>query len=147
MSKFAPKILSSSYFFEQICSQNLKFTKLTEILYRDTCLYAYYNFKVSKFFSFISFGQIRSQNVMFSRLTKVWYYRDTLPYAYYEFNVYFSNFLPYFLGKIWSQNLKFFKLTEIWFRVRLLYSYYDFKIYFFRNFAFHTILGKFGPRI
>ena len=43
-----------SYFFGQIWSQNLKFSKLNEILYRDTLLHAYYDFHVY-FFKILSF--------------------------------------------------------------------------------------------
>ena len=43
-SKFLPFI-----FFEQICSQNLKFHKKNEISYRGTLLYAYYDFDVYLF--------------------------------------------------------------------------------------------------
>ena len=41
------------HFFGQIWSQNPKFSKLTEIRYKDTLLYAYYNFNVYVFKSFV----------------------------------------------------------------------------------------------
>ena len=53
--------------FLQIWSQNLEFSKLTEILYRDTLLYGSYDINVY-FFKLLfihidCFGQIWSQNV------------------------------------------------------------------------------------
>ena len=42
----------------------------------------------SKFFSFIFFGQIWSQNLKFLKLTKIWY-RGRLLHAYFDFDVYF----------------------------------------------------------
>ena len=45
-------------------------------------------FIFSKFFSFILFGQIYSQNLKFFKLNKIWY-RGKLLYAYFDFNVYF----------------------------------------------------------
>ena len=41
------------HFFGQIWSQNPKFSKLTEIRCKDTLLYAYYNFNVYVFKSFV----------------------------------------------------------------------------------------------
>ena len=35
-----------SYFLGQICSQNLKFSKLTEIWYKGTLLYVYHDFNI-----------------------------------------------------------------------------------------------------
>ena len=48
----------------------------------------------------VFFGQIWSQKLKFSKLTKIWY-RGTLLYPHFEFNVYFSKFLSltFFLGK------------------------------------------------
>ena len=62
-------------FFGQIWFQNLKFSKLPEICYRDTFLYNYYDFNV--FFlnichSYI-FEIIWSQNLKFSNLTEICY--------------------------------------------------------------------------
>ena len=63
-------------------------------------------FTFSKFLSFIFFGQIWSQNLKFSKLTEIWY-RGTLLYAYYDFNVYFFKmFVIHIFGLIWSQNPK-----------------------------------------
>ena len=45
-------------------------------------------FILSKFCHSYNFGQIWSQNLMFSKLTEIWC-RGTLLYAYYDFNVYF----------------------------------------------------------
>ena len=39
-------IFFCSYFFGQIWSQNLKFSKLTEIWYQGTLLYVYHNFNI-----------------------------------------------------------------------------------------------------
>ena len=55
------------------------------------------------FYQSYFFGQVWSQNLKFSKLTKIWY-RRTLLYAYYDFNIYFFKF--------WSHNLKFYKVTE-----------------------------------
>ena len=49
---FFSKLLSF-IFFEQIWSQNLNFTKLTEIWFRGTLLHAYYNFNVYFFKIFV----------------------------------------------------------------------------------------------
>ena len=62
----------------------------------------------------VFFGQIWSQNLKFSKLTKIWY-RGTLLYLHFQFNVYFSkifvthNFLDKFGLIIWisSNWLKF----------------------------------------
>ena len=77
-------------FWGQIWPQKLKFSKLTEICYRGTSLYAYYDFNVYffKFFLFIFFGQIWSQNLKFSKVTEI-RCRGALLNAYYYFKVYF----------------------------------------------------------
>ena len=85
-----PKLFSF-IFFGQIWSQNLKFFKFTEISYRDTLLYAYYNRDVYFFQSVCQsyfFEQILSQNLKFSKLTEIWC-RGTLRHVYYDFNLYF----------------------------------------------------------
>ena len=57
----------------------------------------------------VFFRQIWSQKLRFSKLTQNWY-RDTLLYPYFEFNVYFSKifdthiFLGKFDPKIWSSS-------------------------------------------
>ena len=75
-------------------------------------------FIFSKIFSSIFFGLIWSQNLKFFILTEIWY-RDSLPYTYFDFNVFFQNFChSYFLSEnLVPQNQKFAKLNEIWFRV------------------------------
>ena len=90
-------------FFWQICSQNLKFSKLTEIWCRGSLLYADHDFNACFFkilFLFIFFGQIRLQNLKFFKLTEI-SCRVTLLYAYYYFNVYFFKFfaIHIILGK------------------------------------------------
>ena len=98
-------------------------------------------FIFSNFFSFISFGQIWSQNLKLFKLTDIWY-RGRLLYAYFDFNVYFFKILSsVFFGEIWSQNLKFAILTEIWYRRTLLYAYYDFNVYFFQIFCQSYFFG------
>ena len=52
-----------------------------------------------------------------------------------------------FIGQIWFQELKLSKLTEIWYRHTLLHPYFEFQVYFFKRFAIHIFLGKFGPII
>ena len=52
-----------SYFFWEICLQNLKFSKLTEIFFRRTLLYTYYNFNFFFFKNFLS--HIYNLNVYF----------------------------------------------------------------------------------
>ena len=101
-------------------------------------------FIFSKFFSFIFFGQIWSQNLEFFKLTKIWYKVDC--YMLISILMFiFSKLLSFiFFGQIWSQNLKFSKLTEIWYSRTLLYAYYDFNVYFYKGFVIHIILGKFG---
>ena len=75
-------------------------------------------FIFSKIFSSIFFGLIWSQNLKFFKLTEIWY-RDSLPYTYFDFNVFFQNFChSYFLWEnLVPQNQKFAKLNEIWSRV------------------------------
>ena len=47
------------------------------------------------------------QNLKFSKLGETWH-RGTLPYAYYDFHVYFSQiFFIHVLGQIWYHNLDF----------------------------------------
>ena len=135
---FFQKFLSLR-FFGQIWSQNLKFSKLTEIWYRRTLLYAYYDFDVyfSYFFvSHIFWGrQIWSHNLKF--MTEI-LQRGTLLHAYYDLNVYFFQKFcqSYFLGKIWSQNLKFSKLTEIWYSGTLLYVITTLMFIFYKVLSF-----------
>ena len=61
-------------------------------------------FIFSKFFSFIFFRQIWSQNLKFCKLTKIWY-RGRLLYAYLDFNVYF--FRIFVIHIFWANKLKF----------------------------------------
>ena len=49
----------------------------------------------------VFFGQIWSQKLKFSKLTEIWY-RGTLLYTYYDFNVYFSNI---FVTRVFRANL------------------------------------------
>ena len=111
-------------FFGQIGSQKLKFSKLTEIWYRQTFLYPFFDFTVYLLKNFCYsyfFGQIWSQNLKFSKLIWIWY-RDILLYACYDFNGYFFKiFVIYIFWKNWSQNLTFSKLTEVWDKCTFLY--------------------------
>ena len=91
-------------------------------------LIAILTFIFPKSFSFIFYGQIWSQNLKFTKLTKIWYC-GTLVYPYFDFEV---CFFKIFLVQIWSQNLKFFRLTEISSRGALLYAYYHFITYFLK---------------
>ena len=91
--------------------------------------------------------QIWSQKLKFSKLTETWY-RHTLLYSCFEFNVNFCNsFYSNFLGQIWSQNLKFSKLTEIWYQDTLLYVYDNFNIYVCKIFVIHSFRGIFGSNL
>ena len=93
-------------------------------------------------------GQIWSQKLKFLKLTEIWY-RHTLLYPCFEFNVNSFNFFFHsnFWGQIWFQNLKFSKLTEIWYQGASLYVHHDFNIYFFKIFVIHCFLGKFGSNL
>ena len=111
-------------FFGKIWSQNLKLFILTEISYRRTLVYAYYDFNVYFFKTlFIHiFEQICSQNLKSFKLIKIWY-RGRFLKAYIDLMFIFSKFLSFiFFGQIWSQNLKFSKLTEIWDKRTFLYA-------------------------
>ena len=63
------------------------------------CLLRFLMFIFSKFLRFIFIGQIWSQNIKFSKLTKIWY-QGTLLYAHYDSNNFFKIFVSHiFLGK------------------------------------------------
>ena len=65
-----------------------------------------------------------------SKLTEIWY-KGTLLYANYDFNVYF--FKIFVINIFWANFVpKFSKLTGIWYSGTLLYAYYDFKVSFFK---------------
>ena len=94
----------------------------------------------------VFFRQIWSQKLRFSKLTQNWY-RDTLLYPYFEFNVYFSKiFDTHFFGQIWSQNLKLIKFSKNWYRSRLLHAYYSFNVYSFKIFVFHLFWTNLVPK-
>ena len=95
----------------------------------------------------VFYGEIWSQKLKFSKLTEIWY-RQTLLYPCFEFNVnFFSFFSLIFFGQIWSQNLKFSKLTEIWYQGTLVSVYHDFNIHFCKIFVIHSFLAKFGSNL
>ena len=78
------------HFFGQIWSQNPKFSKLTEIRYKDTLLYAYYNFNVYVFKSFVI-------HIILAKFgPKIWFCPNWLEsrilvhYWYYMFHIVFS---------------------------------------------------------
>ena len=102
------KFFSFIFCFGHTWSQNLEFSKLTEIWWRDTLLYAYYNFCFI-FQDFVIFlEQIWSQNLMFSKFTEIWCW-GTLPYAYYDFVYFFESFVIHIIlgkfgPKIWCPN-------------------------------------------
>ena len=114
-----------------ISSNWLKFRRVVHCYMLITVLM----FVFSKFFSFIFFGQIWSQNLKFFKLTEIWY-RGRLLYVYFDFDVYFFKmfvihvFLGKFGPKVWSSP------TEIWYRHTLLHAYYDFNVYFFKILSF-----------
>ena len=139
--KFAPKILSSSnwlksckgvhcfilitilmfifpkclIFFALSWSQNLKFSKLTAIWYRDTLLHTYYDFNVYFFKILIIFLWAnlvpKSEVLQFNwNLVQGYIAIFLLHFCVYFFKIIFIHI---FLGQILSENLKFFILTEI----------------------------------
>ena len=75
------KILFIHIFFWQVWSQNVKFFKLTEMLYFDV-----YFFKI---LIIHIFGLIWSHKLKFSILTEIWCSIASL-YAWYDFNVDFN---------------------------------------------------------
>ena len=110
---FFQNFCHSYFLWENLVSQNQKFAKLNEIWSRGTLymLISTLTFIFSKFFSFILFCQIWSQNVKFFKLTEMSY-----------FDVYFFKILIiHIFGLIWSHKLKFSILTEIWCSSELLY--------------------------
>ena len=79
--------LMSFIFLGKICSQNLKFFKMTEILYRGRLLFPYFDFDVYFFKIFAyNFGQIWSSILKLSKLIEICYRRIFL-HAYYDVNV------------------------------------------------------------
>ena len=103
-------------------------------------------FIFSKFLSFIFFGQIWSQNLKFSKLTEIWY-RGTLLYAYYDFNVYFSKiFVTHLFWANLSHNLDFFKLTKNFVEGNIAIYLLQFYCLFFQSSLHSSFLGKFGPK-
>ena len=130
--KFVPKIWSSSNW--------LKFG--TEVDYH--MLISTLMFIFSKFFSFIFFGQIRSQILKFFKLTEIWY-RGRLPYDYFDFNVYFFKILfihivlDKFGPKIWSY-LNWLKFGTV------VYAHFDFNACFFKFFSFIVFWTNLVPK-
>ena len=101
-----------------------------------------------KFSGFESvFGQIWSQKLKFSKFTKIWY-KGTLLYPWFEFNVCFTNFffIDIFLGKfgpkIWSSpdQLKFWTGVHCSKLITIL-------MFILPKFLSLMFLGKFGPII
>ena len=106
-----------SYFFGEIWSQNLKFSKLTEIRDKHTFLYACYNVNVyfpKIFVTHIFFG--KSGPIIWSPIKWLKFcigvncYMPTITILIFIFSKFLS---VIFFGQIWSQNLMFSKLTEI----------------------------------
>ena len=86
--KLCPKVLSSSDWLK--FGTGVDYHMLISILM----------FIFSKFFSLIFLGQISFENAKSFRLTEIWY-RGRLPYAYFDFNIYFFKILFfYILGAI-----------------------------------------------
>ena len=146
------KFFCHSYFLWAILVTKSKVLQIDwHVVQRYIVTYAYYGVNVCFFKVFvirIFGGVIWSQNLKFSKLTKIWY-RDQLLYTYCDFNVYFFKiFVSHiFLGKfglkirICPNGLKFGT------GVHLLYAYYDFTVDFFKSFVIHIVLGKFGSKI
>ena len=87
------------------------------------------------------------KNWIFPNSLKFWY-RGTLLYPYFDFDVYFSKIfvINILFGQIWSQNLKFSKLTEIWYSSTFLYTYFGFNVYFFKIFVIHILWANLVPK-
>ena len=97
-------------------SQNLNFSKLTEICYRVTLLYAYYDFNVYFFKIFVSHSFSGKFVPIISSSTKWLKYRTGLHCCMLITILMFisSKFShSYNFGQIFSQNLMLSKLTEI----------------------------------
>ena len=108
---------SQSYFFAQIWSQNLKFSKLTEIWCKGTLLYVYYDFNVYFFKSFVS------QIILGKFSHKIWFCPNWLEFSicvHYQYYMLIiiesSNFSKFSCSKYYNQisfHPVFSKLTEI----------------------------------
>ena len=87
-------------FFGQIWSQNLKFSKLTEIWYRYTLLYPCFELNVNFFlkkFTHVFWSKLvpKSENL----------YQGALLYVYHDFKIFLQNFChSQFFGQIWLQS-------------------------------------------
>ena len=97
----------------RIWSQNRKFYKLTEIWYRGTSLYGYYDLFYFKLFS----------NVYF-------------------FKNYFHQLFSSIIFSHFSFSSQFFKLNKIWHWVTLLYACYNFNVNFIKILVTHIFLAN-----
>ena len=95
-------------------------------------------FIFSKIFSSIFFGLIWSQNLKFFKLTEIWY-RDSLPYTYFDFNVFFSKFLSFIfsLGKFGPTKSEVCQIKWNLVQGYIVYAYFDFSVYFFKFLSIH----------
>ena len=91
----------------------------------------------------VFFGQIWSQKLRFFKLTEIWY-RGTLLYAYYDFNVCFFKilFIYVFLGANLVSISEILQIDWNFVQGYSLYAYYDFDFNFFKTFPIHIILGN-----
>ena len=138
----------SFIFWGQIWFQNLKFSKLPQICYRDTLLYNYYDFNVflNICHSYI-FEIIWSQNLKFSNSTEICY-GGTLLCAYYDFHVYF--FKDLFIHIFWANLVRKSEVLQIaWNLVHccMFVCLWRFNVCFFKIFVIHFFGGIFGLKI
>ena len=104
-------------------------------------------FIFSKFVSVILFGQIWSRNLKCYKMTENWF-RDTLLYAYYDFNVhFFSKLVSNIFWQIWFQNVMFSKLTKIGSRAHCYLLIINLMCNLSKYMLFINLWGKFHPKI
>ena len=101
-----------SHFFGQICSQNFKFSKLSESWYRGTLLYAYNDFNV--YFSKIFVTHVFGANLVpWSGFLQIdWdFVEGYIANAYFDFNVYF--FKIFVIHIFWVNLVPKFEVLQI----------------------------------
>ena len=131
-------------------SQNLMFSKLTEIWCRCTLLHVYCDFNVYFPKNFVTHAFLAKFGSI------VWISSNWLKFhggvhCYKPITILkfiFSKFSSdTFFGQIWSQHLKFSKLTEISYRGTLRHAYYNFNVYFLKILLFIQFWANLVPKI
>ena len=132
---------SQSYFFAQIWSQNLKFSKLTEIWCKGTLLYVYYDFNVYFFKSFVS------QIILGKFSHKIWFCPNWLEFSicvHYQYYMLIiiesSNFSKFSCSKYYNQITNFIFIFSIFFR-SVLRNYIN-NIICFKNLTYFWVSKK-----